>query len=908
MPLTRSIRAASAALTALSLLVVSGSPVRAEGPFEAVILDNGLTVLLAPSAAHPVIALSCFVTTGGRTEDEYYQGSLHYIEHLVYKGGTPNLEPTEFRKTLSLLGREAGGWTWDDEINFGFEVPKENFREALDVFQEALLDLQYEEQWFEDEKLVVLQEMTRGEEQPGRMVYRAWNELAYNVHPYGRSVIGTEKAILELDMKKTEQYYRDRFTPNHMILSITGDFDRDVMLGILRETWGALDPGPDSFELGLTEPTQRGARTRDEYVPQATSAILLTGVVTPGGPHEDTAALDMLAQLMNDSSYGLPQYLVEQHKWVSSVSADYYPMRDSGNLHVFARLDADRVASVTEFVESFLLEFDVMSVPEEIFEEARRELLFEEARQRATAADRAERHGLLVSRRGVPEARQLVERYQSLTREDVRDAKERWVGPRRLVTVRVFPEDHDPETAIAAPVAPGAPFAATVPDLEVPGGHLPATADPLAHEMIDSEDGVFLYKYVNGLRLLVRPTSASELLAVSGRVLGGQWVEPEGKEGINLFLSEMGLRSTRRWDREGFTRLLGARSITASAHTSVGSRANTSRNVDYRDAAAQHYLGLSSQWPTMLASLKESLFFTSFDSTEVEKLRADLATRNLQLLENNLEYIKREFYETAYAGHPYGRPTFGSDESIAAITIEDLAAHHEDHWVPSRTLIAVVGDVDPDEVAAWIASRWADLDPTPAQPWSLDPAEWPLEWSPPAETQVLDLGKDYWTVNWGRPGATSFDPSFHASVVLSRMAGNDHFYKYVYGEGVSYRSWIRFWEHLGPGAWIVENDVKRDRFDEILGMFDEDLTRYSTRGFTEKEFLDAVQRLVNGVVLDAQNNARLAWKLAVAEGNGVGFRRETTAVDRLRAVAFEDVQALAAEIFAPEQVLRMVQQ
>ena len=163
-------------------------------------------------------------------------------------------------------------------------------------------------------------------------------------------------------------------------------------------------------------------------------------------------------------------------------------------------------------------------------------------------------------------------------------------------------------------------------------------------------------------------------------------------------------------------------------------------------------------------------------------------------------------------------------------------------------------------------------------------------------------------MNWGRPGCGYADPDYWTSVVLSRVSGNDHFYKYVYGEGVSYRSWIRYWENLGAGTWILENDVKRERFDEILGMFDEDLVRYSTVGFPEQEFRDAVTRLVNSHVLDRQDNALFAWRLAVEEGNGVGFRRVTQAPAELKAVTHAQVQELAREVFAPESVLRLVQQ
>jgi predicted Zn-dependent peptidase len=212
-------------------------------------------------------------------------------------------------------------------------------------------------------------------------------------------------------------------------------------------------------------------------------------------------------------------------------------------------------------------------------------------------------------------------------------------------------------------------------------------------------------------------------------------------------------------------------------------------------------------------------------------------------------------------------------------------------------------------VAAWVSTRWADLDHTKSEPWKLDAAKVAAAppWNPPADMQTIQLGKNLWTANWGRPGCSMADPAFFTSEVLSRVAGNDHFYKYVYGEGVSYRSWINFWEHLGPGAWIVENDVKRERFDETMTKFDEDLKRYTTTGFTRSEFDDAVQRLANSRILDEQDNAMTAWRLATAEGDGVGFRTETERVAKLRAVKYDDVEALAKRVFAPGGLLKVVQ-
>ena len=270
----------------------------------------------------------------------------------------------------------------------------------------------------------------------------------------------------------------------------------------------------------------------------------------------------------------------------------------------------------------------------------------------------------------------------------------------------------------------------------------------------------------------------------------------------------------------------------------------------------------------------------------------------------NLEYIKQEFYERIYRDHPYGRPTVGTEASISALTAGDVMEFHAATYTPDRTIVSIVGDVDPAAIVEWIATHWSDMPDGQAGPLYTEPVE---GWPAPAELQVIELGKDQWTVNWGRPGVAYTDPGLVTSRVVSSMAGNDHFYRYVYEEGVSYRSWLSFWPSLGAGTWILENDVQRERFDEILSMFEADIRRYATDGFSREEFDDAIQRLVNSHVLGLQQNARMAWSLAVAEGNGVGFEYVTGGADAIRSVTYDDAQALAREVFTPEGIYRLAQ-
>ena len=75
------------------------------------------------------------------------------------------------------------------------ETDQGNFSEALDLFTESLLELEWNERWFEDERQVVLQEIEKVGERPWHRIWNAWDALTFSKHPYGRAVIGDATTI-----------------------------------------------------------------------------------------------------------------------------------------------------------------------------------------------------------------------------------------------------------------------------------------------------------------------------------------------------------------------------------------------------------------------------------------------------------------------------------------------------------------------------------------------------------------------------------------------------------------------------------------------------------------------------------------------------------------------------------------
>jgi zinc protease len=328
------------------------------------------------------------------------------------------------------------------------------------------------------------------------------------------------------------------------------------------------------------------------------------------------------------------------------------------------------------------------------------------------------------------------------------------------------------------------------------------------------------------------------------------------------------------------------------------------RNVHARDGSVFSLQGTIQQLERTLSLLGEALYRPTFPAEEVSRAQQVLLAEIDSIPEDNLEYIKQEMYRRVYAGHPYGRPTVGDRSTVEGLGREQVLAFHQANYTPDRTIVAVNGDVDPERVANWIATRWSDVQTLRAGP--LPVAAPPPPPLPETRQHTLEVGRDQWCVNMGRTTLNAVDIRFPTLEVLVAITRGRHFYKYVYEKGVSYRSWIKLWEHRSPSLWLVENDVARTRFDSVLEDIRADLQEYGRGIFSAEEVQLAATRLINRDLLDAQNGSYAALRLARGVALGHSFDYLSRRREALHGMTREAVNSLAREVFGARAVYELI--
>jgi zinc protease len=302
---------------------VNGAPPKLVATVEGISeyqLENGLRVLLFPDHSQSKVTVNLTVLVGSRQEGYGETGMAHLLEHMVFKG-TPR--HPKIPRDLQNHGAQFNGSTSSDRVNY-FETlsaSDENLEFAIDLEADRLVNSYIKGEDLASEMTVVRNEFERGENSPSGVLSKRIAAAAYNWHNYGKPTIGNRSDIERVPVENLRAFYRKYYQPDNVILVVAGKFEEPMALGFIQKYFGPI-PRPER-KLPTTyteEPPQDGERT---VVLRRVGDVGVVGVAyhIPAGPHEDSAALQVVANILSTQPSGrLYQALVESKK-ASSVSA-----------------------------------------------------------------------------------------------------------------------------------------------------------------------------------------------------------------------------------------------------------------------------------------------------------------------------------------------------------------------------------------------------------------------------------------------------------------------------------------------------------------------------------------------------------------------------------------------------------
>jgi zinc protease len=386
----------------------------------------------------------------------------------------------------------------------------------------------------------------------------------------------------------------------------------------------------------------------------------------------------------------------------------------------------------------------------------------------------------------------------------------------------------------------------------------------------------------NGITLDVLPNHAVPTVAVQGIVLAGRMHDP-GKPAVPQLTAMMLERGTTTHDK----RAIAARLDGVGAQISVASDTY---------GASITASSLSRDARLLLSTLAEELRTPAFADSEIKKAKAEMKTDVLRAFDDTRQRAFERLTQASFApGHPYHAPS--KDEMLASLEAAraaDLRAFHKERYVGSSIYLAIVGDVDPERIAATVDSLLGGI-PKGASP-ALDLPR--TDSGKPVHEAITLKGKANMDLIFGAAsGLRRKDPDYEACLVANAALGqsslSSRLGKRVRDtEGLTYSIYSRFtMTDFLDGIWLADVAVAPSNLGKAMKSTGEVIAGYCKDGITEEEVAIQKSFFAGNYQVQLATNAGIAQALAVAEKFGYGPAYLDEFPDRVRRVTREQVNA-----------------
>lgn len=663
-------------------------------PFEKYVLDNGLTVILHEDHSDPLVHVDVTYHVGSGREEPGKSGFAHFFEHMMFQG-SENVADEEHFKLVTEAGGTMNGSTSTDRTNYYQTVPSNQLDTVLWLESDRmgfLLNAVTQEK-FENQRETVKNERGQNvDNRPyGRLRERVGEALYPEGHPYSWPTIGYIEDLNRVNVNDLKKFFLRWYGPNNATLTIGGDIDKVETLLSVQKYFAAIHRGPE------VKMPQKPALSldADRYISMEDNVhlpLIYMSIPTVYGRHKDEAPLDLLSEIMGGGKTSILYKNLVKNQFAVQASTSHGCTELACSFALLALphpASGKTLAELETIFRDSIKEFESRGVEED-------DLIKAKAKMEASFIFGLQSVSGKVSQLASYETythnpnwiEEDIKRYNAVTREEVMRVYEKYVKNNHAVIMRIVPngagDSVSPQDnferpkreldAISKTTNEELKFRVVTDDLDRSQrpsvGASPSVPVPdFWRKTLDEQIQVL------GAKSIETPTTSLLI-----KVPGGHYYERAERSGLAKLTAELMGESTQLRSTEDMSRAL----------QKLGSSISISSGDQYTSIFVN---SLSKNLKPTLALLKEKIFSPAFNEADFNRVKQ----RSIQTVMQNKKdpsYLGRAAYsQLLYGDSIAGRPGGGTEETLTAITLEEVKNYYQSHFKPYKAKIIVVSDL-----------------------------------------------------------------------------------------------------------------------------------------------------------------------------------------------------------------------
>lgn len=802
------------------------------------ILDNGLEVVLRENHDNPTVAVAILYHVGSNREKLGKTGFAHLFEHLLFQR-SEHVERNAFFYKISDLGGDFNGGTWEDGTVYYESVPNDALEKVLWMESDRMgfFINTVTEKGLEAEKDVVINEKRQMyDNRPYGHTSSVIRKALYpSGHPYSWTVIGEPNDIRCATLDDVRDFYREWYNPNNATIVISGDFDSEETLSLVKKYFGEIKSDSDRKPNNKVDVPTLDKEIRLMHEDKFANLPELTLVFpAPQQYSRDSYALSFLCELLAVGKDSPLYKEVVEKNLAPDVAMNVFSKEICGEIRLrvraFSNVKLDDVYSAVKSAFSIFEQKNIEAIELERIRKALEIAVYQEYTSNMDAAiNMAESNVFGGSPDSILKELEIID---SITVDEVVSAYNKYVKDKPFVATSFVPAGQIDLALSGSDVA-------QVVEEDLSTQEVDTDENAIDDEPYEFSESLFDRSVEPGLGVL-SPLKMPDIW--TSKLANGIEIHGAYRGGLPLVLFTFYIKvgsAHCQMDKLGAAyiaaKLLKCGTVNRTAEELEKAFRNFGADLHInisKERISYNLLCINRDFGDLLQLVNEVLTQPRWDEKEFDKLKRETLSLIDVSLSNSQKLGIKEFEKVVLGDIALSYPVEGIKDTVENITLEDVKDFYDKYFTPEICNVVIAGNIDKETVISCFEKF----------EWAYRPAsEIQLPKIVPSEKIVSHV--DYPNANQsfiviGNQAITRNDPDYIPAYVANYKLGcgsSGLLFKVLRLEhGYTYGAYSSFVASKSFGMFRAYSNVQASATKESLQLFREVFNEYKS-SFTEQD-------------------------------------------------------------------------
>ncbi len=841
-------------------------------------LNNGQTVVIKEIKNNPIVVIDTFVKTGSVNENDKNNGVAHFLEHLFFKG-TANHKRGEFEKALESKGGVFNAATSRDYTHYYVKIDSKYFDEALALHSDMLLNVAIPQNELDMERKVVMEEITRSIDNPDNKVFDNFMKIVFNGTTYQRKILGTNEIIGNITRDEILDFHKSWYQPQNMVTVVVGDINAKEVLPKIAKNFGCTKCKSTFSEPKVMpqnpEPIKIANKTIIEKADIDTGYMIL-GYPTIGNNNlKEAYALTIAGKIFAVGQNSiLYKILKEDENLILDAGAGNYELKDKGLFYVETVFAPENYEKVLKKVKTELNNFKNKPIGEKqvnlVKNSIKRQYVY--ANESVNGISGMIGYDVAVGN-GLKDYCNYISIIESITPEFVNQTMQKYFKDENFSLSVLLPEKTKKITS-----------AKNIINV--------SNKTKNKAKLISQFKDIKKYQLDNGAILLLQKNDNNNVVATKIFIKGGSLAE--AKNGTADILSSTLMKGTLNKSGKELE----------DALDNIGTNISVSDDYEYFEISMKT---TKDDYNDAFPILKEILVIPAFKDRDVKNAKQDALDSIKSSRDNPQNVAFENFHEGLYNNSPFLKTGRVLEQSIPAITTEDVKNLHQKLFVPQNMIISIVGNFDENDMI----NKFSEFkNPSNFKP--LDDAIIKAKFSPLTENILKTekkKSKGAWLVQgWQTQGLSTND--FITLKLISTYLGGGFTSKLFTNlredKGLAYEVGSSSSSNFNSGVFFMYIGTNPENIETVKNDFNKEIENLKTKYISQKELCDIKSMLIGRLKLATETNMSKAHINGYYEFFDKGYKFGYDYPKLIEKVSVHDIINVSNKYFSQPHIMSIV--